>query len=101
MDNITLRAALGLESSQWNAAGQLTIPLRKIHMLSYMEDEDLTYKWIAREFYRILFRPFAKSLVDNKRRCAWYFSFDRDVRLDFLSIDAFVTSTDEMTASGS
>ncbi len=99
MENIALRAALGLESSKWNAAGEFAIPLRKIDLLSYMDDEDRTCKWIAQEFYHILFRPFGKSLVDNKRRCAWYFG--RDVRLGFLSSDAFVTSTDIMTASGS
>ncbi len=99
MKDLSLRSALGVESCKWNTAGQFALPLRHLDFLSSDDDEDRTCKRIAQEFYDILFRPFGKSLVDNKRRCAWYFG--RDVRLGFLSSDAFVTSTDIMTASGS
>ena len=43
---------------------------------TYTDDVDRDYQWIAQQFYHILFRPFGKSLVDNKRRCAWYFGRD-------------------------
>jgi len=45
-------------------------------LVAIYDDEDRTYQWIAQQFYHILFRPFGKSLVDSKRRCAWYFGRD-------------------------
>ena len=76
MEDLSLRSALGVESCKWDTAGQFAIPLRQIDLLPYTDDVDRDYQWIAQQFYRILFRPFGKSLVDSKRRCAWYFGRD-------------------------
>lgn len=100
VDEVTLRSALGVDVSKWDTAGVLAFSLRQIDMLQYMNDGNKARacKWIVQQFYHILFQKFGKSLVDNKRRCAWY--FNSDVRLGFLSSDAFVTSTEIMTGSG-
>jgi len=76
MEDLSLRSALGVESCKWDTAGQFAIPLRQIDLLPYTDDVDRDYQWIAQQFYHILFRPLGKSLVDNKRRCAWYFGRD-------------------------
>lgn len=98
MENIALRSALGLESSKWDLAGEFAIPLRQIDMLAYMSDKDRTLRWVAKQLYSMLFRSLGESMVDNKRRCAWYFG--SDVRLVSLLSDAFAASTDLMAASG-
>ena len=95
MVNPALRSELGLESSEWDTAGRFAIALRQIDVLAESEQDvvnrDKELKWIAKQLYNILFRSLSRSLLDNERKCMWYFG--RDVRLFLVSYSNLMAIT--------
>ena len=77
-----LRSALGLESSNWKAAGEFAYTLHQLDLLTRVNkdvvDIPKEHRLVAKQLYNLLFRYGSRNFLDNERKCVWYFG--RDVR---------------------
>ena len=70
-----LRSELGLESSQWKIAERLSSFLHDIDQLPDMEIEVAKRQllFISRQLYGFLFHTLCFELLDQERRCLWFY----------------------------
>ena len=77
MVDAEIRSALGTESSEWKKSGECMVVLHNLHSLGKagrdVVDNNKEFEWIGKQLYNVVFRYEGWSVLDNRRRCMWYF----------------------------